>query len=121
MNRNFRQLCILLGAEQIFRTMAILLTFESNDLRFASIMVQTLNSILFTASELHALRMKLKELATKVKARPEFPKMGRGGGLGICSTGHQNFFQFCDFKGFFLFLIEKRIKKASVLMPKIAL
>lgn len=59
-----RQLCMLLSAEDIYRTMSnILLTKE--DLRFASHMVQTLNTILLTSTELFELRNHLKDLKTE--------------------------------------------------------
>ncbi|XP_064466584.1 protein VAC14 homolog [Ornithodoros turicata] len=59
-----RQLCMLLSAEDIYRTMAnILLTKE--DLCFASHMVQTLNTILLTSTELFELRNHLKDLKTE--------------------------------------------------------
>lgn len=60
-----RELCVLLSAEDIYKTLAIILSEEQN-LRFASIMVQTLNVILLTSSELFDLRNKLKDLETKV-------------------------------------------------------
>lgn len=61
-----RKLCLLLSSEDIYRTLAEIL-LEENDLKFASLMVKTLNVILLTSSELFELRMKLKELKTKVK------------------------------------------------------
>ncbi|XP_046483958.1 protein VAC14 homolog [Neodiprion pinetum] len=59
-----RELCVLLSAEDIYKTLAIILSEEQN-LRFASIMVQTLNVILLTSSELFDLRNKLKDLETR--------------------------------------------------------
>ncbi|KAI8491112.1 PtdIns(3,5)P(2) sythesis regulation factor [Branchiostoma belcheri] len=59
-----RQLCLLLNAEAIFRALAEIL-LEEEDLRFAAIMVQTLNSILLTSTELFELRTQLKDLKTK--------------------------------------------------------
>ncbi|KAJ1524324.1 hypothetical protein ONE63_010831 [Megalurothrips usitatus] len=59
-----RQLCVLLDAEDIYRTLATILTHEEN-LAFAPTMVDTLNTILLTAPELFELRNKLKDLATK--------------------------------------------------------
>lgn len=59
-----RELCVLLNAEGIYKTLAIILSEEQN-LRFASIMVQSLNVILLTSSELFDLRNKLKDLETK--------------------------------------------------------
>ncbi|XP_012265720.2 protein VAC14 homolog [Athalia rosae] len=56
-----RELCVLLSAEEIYKTLAIILSEEQN-LRFASIMIQALNVILLTSSELFDLRNKLKDL-----------------------------------------------------------
>uniref|UniRef100_A0A6I8PVG5 Protein VAC14 homolog n=1 Tax=Xenopus tropicalis TaxID=8364 RepID=A0A6I8PVG5_XENTR len=58
-----RQLCLLLNAENIFHSMADILLREE-DLKFASTMVQNLNSILLTSSELFQLRSQLKDLQT---------------------------------------------------------
>ncbi|XP_056381393.1 protein VAC14 homolog isoform X2 [Hyla sarda] len=58
-----RQLCLLLNAENIFHSMADILLREE-DLKFASTMVQNLNSILLTSSELFQLRNQLKDLQT---------------------------------------------------------
>ncbi|KAK4318257.1 hypothetical protein Pmani_010734 [Petrolisthes manimaculis] len=58
-----RQLCVMLSAEDIYRTLAELLQREEN-LIFASEMVQTLSSILLTSKELFTLRIQLKDLAT---------------------------------------------------------
>ncbi|XP_054164834.1 protein VAC14 homolog [Oppia nitens] len=58
-----RQLCQLMTAEDIYRSMSeILLNYE--DLRFAYTIVQTLNTILLTSSELFELRNQLKHLKT---------------------------------------------------------
>ncbi|KAM3864254.1 protein VAC14 homolog [Diretmus argenteus] len=59
-----RQLCLLLHAENIFHSMADILLKEE-DLKFASTMVQTLNTILLTSSELFQLRNQLKDLRTQ--------------------------------------------------------
>lgn len=59
-----RQLCVLLDAEDIYRTLARVLTTEEN-LAFAPTMVDTLNTILLTAAELFELRNKLKDLASQ--------------------------------------------------------
>ncbi|XP_056637981.1 protein VAC14 homolog isoform X1 [Diorhabda sublineata] len=59
-----RQLCVLLNAEDIFRTLAQILRNENN-LKFANIMVEHLNMILLTSSELYILRNKLKDLKTE--------------------------------------------------------
>ncbi|XP_065589497.1 protein VAC14 homolog isoform X1 [Cyrtonyx montezumae] len=58
-----RQLCLLLNAENIFHSMADILLREE-DLKFASTMVHTLNTILLTSSELFQLRNQLKDLRT---------------------------------------------------------
>ncbi|XP_061449738.1 protein VAC14 homolog isoform X2 [Rhineura floridana] len=58
-----RQLCLLLNAENIFHSMADILLWEE-DLKFASTMVHTLNTILLTSSELFQLRNQLKDLKT---------------------------------------------------------
>ncbi|CAN9505606.1 unnamed protein product [Ophioblennius macclurei] len=59
-----RQLCLLLHAENIFHSMAEILLKEE-DLKFASTMVQTLNTILLTSAELFQLRNQLKDLHTQ--------------------------------------------------------
>lgn len=63
-----RQLCVLLNAEDIYRTLAEILVEETN-LKFASLMVETLNMILLTSSELFELRNKLKDLDSKESRR----------------------------------------------------
>ncbi|CDW58889.1 protein VAC14 [Trichuris trichiura] len=55
-----RQLCVVLDAEDVFQTLAVLLNAE-DDMAFATQVVQVLNSILLTAPELFNLRCKLKE------------------------------------------------------------
>ncbi|KTG44814.1 hypothetical protein cypCar_00007109 [Cyprinus carpio] len=60
-----RQLCLLLHAENIFHSMADILLKEE-DLKFASTMVQTLNTILLTSAELFQLRNQLKDLRTQL-------------------------------------------------------
>lgn len=67
-----RQLCLLLNAENIFHSMADILLREE-DLRFASTMVHTLNTILLTSSELFQLRNQLKDLKTAVGWRKILP------------------------------------------------
>ncbi|KAG8143784.1 putative Protein VAC14-like protein, partial [Naja naja] len=62
------QLCLLLNAENIFHSMADILLREE-DLRFASTMVHTLNTILLTSSELFQLRNQLKDLKSPVDLR----------------------------------------------------
>lgn len=59
-----RQLCLLLNAEDIYRTLSEILMTHS-DTRFASHMVHTLNSILLTSTELFGLRNQLKDLKTE--------------------------------------------------------
>ncbi|CAH1958178.1 unnamed protein product [Acanthoscelides obtectus] len=59
-----RQLCVLLNAEDIYTTLAQILLKESN-LKFASLMVEHLNMILFTSSELYELRNRLKDISKK--------------------------------------------------------
>eukprot|EP00249_Psilotum_nudum_P024047 c29071_g1_i2 orf=535-2670(-) len=54
-----RRLCVLLDAERIYRELASILEGEA-DLEFATVMVQALNLILLTASELAELRTLLK-------------------------------------------------------------
>ncbi|KAL1513807.1 hypothetical protein ABEB36_003166 [Hypothenemus hampei] len=60
-----RQLCLLLNAENIYKTLAEILLKETN-LKFASLMVDHLNTILMTSSELYELRNRLKDLSTEV-------------------------------------------------------
>lgn len=57
-----KQLCALLNAEHIYRTLAQILTNDRENTRFASIMVRKLNSILFTSSELFELRTTLRNI-----------------------------------------------------------
>ncbi|XP_077520952.1 protein VAC14 homolog isoform X2 [Amblyomma americanum] len=59
-----RQLCVLLNAEDIYRSLSEILLGRDN-LRFAAHMVQTLNTILLTSTELFELRNQLKDLNTK--------------------------------------------------------
>ncbi|XP_054824448.1 protein VAC14 homolog isoform X3 [Prosopis cineraria] len=56
-----RRLCVLLDAERVYRELSTILEGES-DLDFASVMVQALNLILLTSSELSELRALLKQL-----------------------------------------------------------
>ena len=62
----FRQLCLLLNAEDIYRALSEIIGQEE-DLQFASLMVRYLNMILLTSSELFDLRDQLRELATSVR------------------------------------------------------
>lgn len=58
-----RQLCLLINPEDIYRSFSeILLNYE--DLCFAYTIVQTLNTILLTSSELFELRAQLRDLKT---------------------------------------------------------
>ena len=66
-----RELCVLLSAEDIYKSLAEILLEEQN-LRFAGIMVQTLNVILLTSSELYELRNKLKDLNSEVMLKTEY-------------------------------------------------
>ncbi|XP_048523588.1 protein VAC14 homolog isoform X4 [Dendroctonus ponderosae] len=59
-----RQLCLLLNAEDIYITLAMILLNETN-LKFASLMVDHLNMILLTSSELFELRNRLKDLSNE--------------------------------------------------------
>lgn len=60
-----RELCVLLSAEDIYKILAKILREETN-LSFACTMIQTLNVILLTSSELFNLRNKLKDLDSVV-------------------------------------------------------
>ncbi|KAH1260671.1 Protein VAC14 [Glycine max] len=55
-----RRLCVLLNAERVYRELSTILERES-DFDFASIMVQALNLILLTSSELSEIRDLLKQ------------------------------------------------------------
>uniref|UniRef100_A0A804UKM9 Vacuolar protein 14 C-terminal Fig4-binding domain-containing protein n=1 Tax=Zea mays TaxID=4577 RepID=A0A804UKM9_MAIZE len=55
-----RRLCVLLGAEKVYREFSTILESEV-DLDFASVMVQVLNLILLTSTELGELRSPLKK------------------------------------------------------------
>ncbi|KAG5896407.1 hypothetical protein JTB14_022492 [Gonioctena quinquepunctata] len=59
-----RQLCVLLNAEDIYKTLAQILVKETN-CKFSSLMVEQLNMILLTSSELYDLRNSLKNLKTE--------------------------------------------------------
>lgn len=56
---------MLLDAEMLFRTLAPI-ALHLDDMKFAFQLVQSLNMILLTASELHDLRMEIKHLRTEV-------------------------------------------------------
>nr|XP_023024836.1 protein VAC14 homolog [Leptinotarsa decemlineata] len=59
-----RQLCVLLNAEDIYKTLAQILVKETN-FKFGSLMVEHLNMILLTSSELYDMRNRLKDLKTE--------------------------------------------------------
>lgn len=61
------RLCTLLNAEIIYRIFSELIHEETPNLRFASTMVRTLNTILLTTSELFELRMLLKDISDEVR------------------------------------------------------
>lgn len=61
-----RHLCLCVDAHSVYWTLAEILFAEEN-LTFASLMVQVLNMILFTATELYELRMQLRDLQTPVR------------------------------------------------------
>ena len=54
-----RRLCVLLGAERVYREMASIL-MEENNAEFVGIMIQALNLILLTSTETAELRLALK-------------------------------------------------------------
>lgn len=57
----FRQLCMLLSPEHIYKTLSETIANET-DANFAAMMVKILSSILLTSTELHDLRVKLKSI-----------------------------------------------------------
>jgi vacuole morphology and inheritance protein 14 len=57
-----KQLCALLNAEYIYRTLAEILSNESESGKFDAVMVRKLNNILFTSSELFELRSTLRNI-----------------------------------------------------------
>lgn len=61
----FRELCVLLNSEDIYRSLAHILLKESN-FKFVRIMVEHLNMILLTSSELYDMRNRLKDLKDEV-------------------------------------------------------
>ena len=58
-------MCLLLSADDVYRTMAELLCVN-DDLLFVSVMVRNLNIILLTATELFELRGTLKDVSSEV-------------------------------------------------------
>ncbi|KAM7271617.1 hypothetical protein ACFE04_030831 [Oxalis oulophora] len=65
------RLCVLLNAERVYREFSTILVDES-DLEFASVMVQALNLILLTSSELYELRDLLKQSLVKPAGKDLF-------------------------------------------------
>lgn len=61
----YRQLCALLNAEDVYMGFARTL-LDSDNTKFASLMVRMLNTILMTAHELVGLRRKLNTLKDEV-------------------------------------------------------
>ncbi|XP_041984410.1 protein VAC14 homolog isoform X1 [Aricia agestis] len=57
-----RQLCVLLGAEEVFGALARILR-DARELRFAARLVDVLSSLLLTAAELHHTRRQLRAFA----------------------------------------------------------
>ncbi|KAJ9153046.1 hypothetical protein P3X46_026535 [Hevea brasiliensis] len=66
-----RRLCVLLDAERVYRELSTILEGEA-DLDFASIMVQALNLILLTSSELAELRGLLKQSLVNLAGKDLF-------------------------------------------------
>ncbi|KAE8728539.1 Protein VAC14-like protein [Hibiscus syriacus] len=66
-----RRLCVLLGAERVYRELSTILEEEA-DLDFACIMVQALNLILLTSSELSELRKLLKQSLANASGKDLF-------------------------------------------------
>lgn len=66
-----RRLCVLLDAERVYRELSTILEGEA-DLDFASTMVQALNLILLTSSELSGLRDLLKQSLANVDGKNLF-------------------------------------------------
>ena len=71
-----RQLCQLLNAEDIFKSFSRIIVDEQ-DVGFACKMVQTLNTILLTSTELFNLRNQLKNLKTQVRIEYNTPNLHR--------------------------------------------
>lgn len=66
-----RRLCALLDAEHVYRELSTILEKES-DLDFARVMIEALNLILFTASELEELRALLKQSLSNLEGQDFF-------------------------------------------------
>ena len=73
-----RQLCVYVDAHAVYCTLAEILNSEEN-LAFASLMVQVLNQILFTSTELYGLRLQLQLLETLVGVASQCCGCGLGG------------------------------------------
>ncbi|KAJ1697081.1 hypothetical protein LUZ63_005593 [Rhynchospora breviuscula] len=71
-----RQLCVLLGAERVYREFSAILEKES-DLGFADTMVQALNLILVTSSELAGLRAILRQALVNSSGKELFLSLYR--------------------------------------------
>ncbi|XP_055906831.1 protein VAC14 homolog [Eupeodes corollae] len=63
-----RQLCVLLNAEYVYRTFAEIIDEETTNMKFASMVVRSLNMILLTSSELFELRNSLRDIANEKSA-----------------------------------------------------
>ena len=57
----------MMNCQDIFCCLADILREEETNLKFARLMVETLNTILLTSSELFSLRNQLKELNARVR------------------------------------------------------
>lgn len=64
-----KQLCALLNAEYIYRTLAEILSKDNENVKFTSIMVRKLNNIMFTSSELFELRTTLRNIQNPKSAK----------------------------------------------------
>lgn len=60
-----RQICGLLNSNDIYRTLSTFLLEETN-MKFASVMIGTLNTILLTSPELYDLRTQLRDVEKQV-------------------------------------------------------
>ena len=60
-----RQLSVYMGPEDIYQSMADAI-IEEKDIKFAKILVEQMNAILFTAAEIASLREQIKHLSTPV-------------------------------------------------------
>ena len=62
----FRQLCVLLDPEVLLRALSELL-MDFDDVVYKRRIVDMLNTIVMTTSELHSLRIRLKDMKTEVR------------------------------------------------------